>query len=46
MVDALRSLMLTGRTSLYSIGLDIAIMFEVTALLLMIGGRLCSRVAR
>ncbi len=44
-VDALRALMLTGGTSEYGAGWDIAILVLATAILVYIGGRLYPRVA-
>ncbi len=44
-VDALRALMLAGGTSTYGLGLDLGILLAVTALLVIIGGRLYPNVA-
>jgi ABC-2 type transport system permease protein len=44
-VDALRALMLTGGTSVFGIGPDMAILLMITALLVGIGGWLYPRVA-
>ena len=44
-VDALRALMLTGGTSVFGIGPDMAILLTITALLVGIGGWLYPRVA-
>jgi len=43
-VDALRALMLTGGQSMFGVGTDLAVMLGVTALLVLIGGRLYPRV--
>ena len=39
-VDALRALMLVGGASTYGIGLDLSVLLAVTALLVILGGRL------
>ncbi len=44
-VDALRALMLTGGTSSFGVGVDIAILTIATAILILIGGWLYPRVA-
>jgi len=44
-VDALRALMLTGGTTVFGIGPDMAILLMITALLVGIGGWLYPRVA-
>jgi ABC-2 type transport system permease protein len=44
-VDALRTLMLSGQTSTYGLGVDFAVLTGVTALLILIAGRLYPRVA-
>lgn len=43
-VDALRALMLTGGVSTYGLGLDLGILAGVTALLVVLGGRLYPQV--
>jgi len=43
-VDALRALMLAGGTSAYGVGLDLAILLSVTAILVILGGRVYPRV--
>jgi ABC-2 type transport system permease protein len=44
-VDALRALMLAGGTSVFGLGLDLSIPLMVTALLVIIGGRMYPRIA-
>jgi ABC-2 type transport system permease protein len=44
-VDALRTLMLSGQTSSYGLGVDFAVLTGVTALLIVIAGRLYPRIA-
>jgi len=44
-VDALRDLMLAHGMSVYGVGMDLAVLFCATAVLVMIGGRLYARVA-
>jgi ABC-2 type transport system permease protein len=43
-VDALRALMLTNGVSTYGLGLDLGILAGVTALLVVLGGRLYPQV--
>ncbi len=45
-VDALRALMLAGGSSEYGIGLDFAVLLGGTAVLVIIGGRLCPNIVR
>jgi ABC-2 type transport system permease protein len=44
-VDALRALMLPGGESTYGLGLDVLVLIGVTALLIVIAGRLYPKVA-
>jgi ABC-2 type transport system permease protein len=45
-VDALRSLMLAGGSSIDGLGTDFVVMFSVTVALILIGARLYPRVVR